>query len=99
MSTHLLFIIEPAFGTKVLKSKKDFFVKMKILPITLILFILACTSAIADSLAQRTMGEQEAQVTIEWYVDFQDPFSEQWLLYTFPQIKEDYINTGKAKLV
>lgn len=43
-------------------------------------------------------GKEGAKVTIVEFSDFQCPFCEQFFTNTLPQIKKDYIDTGKAKL-
>jgi len=44
-------------------------------------------------------GNQNAQVTIVEFSDFQCPFCARFFTQTLPQIQQDYIETGKAKLV
>lgn len=44
------------------------------------------------------MGNANAKITIVEFSDFQCPFCEQFFTNTLPQIKKDYIDTGKAKL-
>ncbi len=46
-----------------------------------------------------TIGSASAPVTIEAYIDTQSPFVKQWWTDTLPQIADNYIATGKAKLV
>jgi protein-disulfide isomerase len=43
------------------------------------------------------LGENNAAVTIVEFTDYQCPFCAQYALNTFPQIKTDYIDTGKVK--
>lgn len=45
------------------------------------------------------LGNPEAPVTIIEFSDFQCPFCRKFYKETLPQIKKDYILTGKAKLV
>jgi len=44
-------------------------------------------------------GDPNAQVTIVEYSDFQCPFCSRFFQQTLPLIEENYINTGKVKLV
>jgi protein-disulfide isomerase len=44
-------------------------------------------------------GDQNAPVTIVEFSDFQCPFCGRFWSQTLPQIKEDYIDTGKVKFV
>lgn len=44
------------------------------------------------------MGNKDAKVTLVEFSDFQCPFCEQLFKDAFPQIKKDYIDTGKVKL-
>ena len=45
------------------------------------------------------MGNPDAPVTIVEYSDFQCPFCRRYALETFPQIKQDYIDTGRVNYV
>ncbi|HVW67142.1 MAG TPA: thioredoxin domain-containing protein [Candidatus Peribacteraceae bacterium] len=44
-----------------------------------------------------TEGNPNAKVTVIEYTDFQCPFCERHFSQTYPQIKKDYIDTGKIK--
>lgn len=44
------------------------------------------------------MGQDNAPVTIVEFADFRCPFCQQFFTNTLPQIKKDYIDTGKVKL-
>ena len=44
-------------------------------------------------------GDPEAPVTIMEFSDFQCPFCARFVSQTLPQIEEQYISTGKVKLV
>jgi len=46
-----------------------------------------------------TLGNPDAKVTIVEFSDFECPFCARFALDTFPQIKQNYIDTGKAKFV
>jgi protein-disulfide isomerase len=54
-------------------------------------------SLVADT--DPVLGDPDAPVTIVEFTDFQCPFCRSFWLSTFPQLKTDYIDTGKAKLV
>ncbi len=45
------------------------------------------------------IGDPDAPVTIIEFSDYECPFCERHFLQTYPQIKANYIDTGKAKLV
>ncbi|MFH0956236.1 MAG: thioredoxin domain-containing protein [Candidatus Aenigmatarchaeota archaeon] len=45
------------------------------------------------------LGQASAKVTIIEFSDFQCPYCSRFVLQTFPQIKTNYIDTGKAKLI
>jgi len=45
------------------------------------------------------IGNANAAVTIIEFSDFQCPFCEKFFTETYPQLKKEYIDTGKAKLV
>lgn len=45
------------------------------------------------------LGDKNAPVTIIEFSDYQCPFCGRFFSQTLPQIKEKYINTGKARLV
>ena len=45
------------------------------------------------------IGEENALVTIVEFSDYQCPFCERFYLQTLDQLKEEYIDTGKVKLV
>lgn len=46
-----------------------------------------------------SMGSNEASVTMIEYTDYQCPFCKRHLQNTMPSIKENYIDTGKVRLV
>ncbi len=46
-----------------------------------------------------TIGNANAPVTIEWFADFQGPYTTQWWNGTWPSIRSNFVDTGKAKLV
>lgn len=45
------------------------------------------------------MGDVNAPVTIIEYSDYQCPWCEYWFKNTLPQLKTEYIDTGKVKIV
>ena len=45
------------------------------------------------------LGNPSAKLTIVEFADYQCPFCERFFTDTFPQIKKDYVDTGKAKFV
>ena len=45
------------------------------------------------------IGSDSAPVVIVEFSDFQCPFCRKWFIETYPSIKRDYIDTGKAQLV
>ena len=54
---------------------------------------------VKDALVERTMGDEKAPVTIIDYSSLTCPHCADFHLKTLPQVKKDYIDTGKAKLV
>lgn len=44
------------------------------------------------------LGKESAKITIVEFSDFQCPFCSRFFKESFPQIKKEYIDTGKAKL-
>jgi protein-disulfide isomerase len=55
-------------------------------------------SAVSDD-GDPSIGSKDATVTIIEFSDFQCPFCERFYLQTFPQIKLEYIDTGKVRFV
>lgn len=49
--------------------------------------------------ADYVKGDPDAPVTIVEYSDFQCPYCQRFYLQTLPSIQENYIDTGKVKLV
>ncbi|MDP3994420.1 MAG: DsbA family protein [bacterium] len=47
----------------------------------------------------QTLGKKEAKVTMVEFSDFQCPYCQRFSQDTFPQIKKDYIDTGKIYYV
>ncbi len=45
------------------------------------------------------LGNNNAPVTIIEFADFQCPFCEEWQKSVFPDLKKNYIDTGKARFV
>ena len=48
---------------------------------------------------QRTMGADEAPITIYEASDFQCPYCRVFWEETLPKIKQEYIETGKARMI
>lgn len=45
------------------------------------------------------LGNPNAKLTVVEFADYQCPFCEKFFKDTFPQIKKDYVDTGKVKFV
>ncbi|MGB0748924.1 MAG: DsbA family protein [Magnetospiraceae bacterium] len=60
---------------------------------------LAAADEMSDRLTERTLGDPEAPVTIYEYSSLTCPHCASFHRDTLPQIKEQYIDTGKVKLV
>ena len=45
------------------------------------------------------LGDKKAKVTLIEFSDYECPFCKKYFTETFPQIKKDYIDTGKIKMV
>jgi protein-disulfide isomerase len=58
-------------------------------------------SAIQEDLGDEDpfIGDPDAPVTIVEFSDFQCPFCRRYFMDTYPQLKSEYIDTGKVKLV
>lgn len=52
-----------------------------------------------DIEGEPSIGSEDAQVTIVEYTDYQCPFCRRHATSTFPQLKQDYIDTGKVRYV
>ncbi len=61
--------------------------------------VLFASFASAATDNQKTIGDLQAELTMEIYTDFQDPFSSSWYEQTLPQLKEEYIEDGELKIV
>jgi protein-disulfide isomerase len=46
-----------------------------------------------------SMGDAKAPVTIIEFSDFECPFCGRYVTQTYPQIKKDYVDTGKVRIV
>ncbi len=54
---------------------------------------------ISISTTKPVLGNADAPVTIVEFADYQCPFCGQWEKQIYPNLKKDFIDTGKAKLV
>jgi protein-disulfide isomerase len=59
----------------------------------------ALIAAQADPLASRTKGRADAPITIYEMSDFQCPFCRQFAVQTLPTLTQEYLATGKARLI
>jgi protein-disulfide isomerase len=59
------------------------------------------TQALLEGIPQRgnVLGKPNAPVTIVEYADFQCPACQAWALDTLPTIVDEYVRTGKARIV
>lgn len=69
------------------------------LPLFALVFLsmTVLVSAALDS--QKTLGDSSAQLIMEIYTDFQDPFSARWYEQTLPELQEEYIVDKELKIV
>lgn len=66
--------------------------------ITLTGILLVLMSA-AGAVEEPVLGQEDADTKIVLYSEFQDPFTSEFRDETLPEIKIDYIETGKVKIV
>lgn len=71
----------------------------KLFILTIVLMVLIASSVLGTSLDQKTLGDENAPVTINMFTDLECPFCARWHIDTFPLVKQNYIDTGKAKLI
>jgi len=57
------------------------------------------TMPVSSSNGFLTIGQANAPVTLTEYTDFECPFCRRFQSETYPQLKADYIDTGKVRLV
>ncbi len=59
------------------------------------------TAALLDGIPQsgNVLGKASAPVTMYEYIDYQCPFCKEFTLTTYPQVVNDYVRTGKVKLI
>ena len=57
------------------------------------------TVATVITKARPALGDKNAPVTLVEFTDYQCPFCARFMRDTYPQLKEDYIDTGKVRLV
>jgi protein-disulfide isomerase len=74
----------------------------------LLMALLIAIGSVSTASAQRgfigidddpQLGEANAKVTIIEFADFQCPYCRQFWKDTYPRLKKEYIDTGKARLV
>lgn len=67
----------------------------------LAIFIGSATAAHQEinTTGEPVLGQEDAEVTLILYEDFECPFCKRFEQNTFPQIKENYIETGRVKAV
>jgi protein-disulfide isomerase len=73
--------------------------KKIILPIFVLIFLSMAVIVSAASDNPKTLGDPSAELTMEIYTDFQDPFSARWYEQTLPQLQEEYIGDEDLKIV
>jgi protein-disulfide isomerase len=58
-------------------------------------------AALVSGIPQRgnTLGEEDAPLTVEEFVDYQCPFCAQFSTEVFPTVLESYVKTGKIRVV
>ena len=49
--------------------------------------------------ADYALGRKDAPVTIVEYTDYQCPYCNRWHVTTFPELKKNYIDTGKVQFI
>jgi len=64
--------------------------------LAVVLFSVAVSAA---TLEQKTLGDENAPVTLEMFTDFQGPFDARWYEQTLPLIDENYIEERDVKWV
>ena len=59
------------------------------------------TAAVLDGIPQnrRVLGRPDAPVTLVEFADLQCPYCAQWSQLAFPEIVDDYVRTGKVRIV
>ncbi len=61
--------------------------------------LMVAPAALAYQEKYKTLGDEDAPVTIEWYSDPECPFCGRWYRDTFPEIYENYVEDGDVKIV
>ena len=49
--------------------------------------------------AERALGRDDAPVTIVEYTDYECPYCSRWHVTAFPELKKNYIDTGKVRFI
>jgi len=64
-----------------------------------ILLILLLPIVQAEWFEEKSVGSDDATVTIVWYNDLQDPFGARWFENSFGLIADNFIDAGDVKLI
>jgi len=80
------------------------YMRWNILMIFLAGFLVACSGGTGNVVftgeeTGNALGNENASLTIVEYSDYECPFCSRFYRETFPQLKEDYIDTGKVYYV
>ncbi len=70
-----------------------------IVGISLLIFLIEIASTVSYDIDDPVLGNKDAKVTIIEFSDYQCPFCRKFWTDTLPELKKNYIDTGKVKLV